>query len=54
MKYVEDYYLTYQYQHPNIKFEKRVYLATDDPTVFEEIRTQYERFSICRDAIRMH
>lgn len=43
MKYVEDYYLTYQYQNPDVQLTKRVYLATDDPTVFEEIRIQYER-----------
>jgi hypothetical protein len=42
MKYVEDYYVIYQYQNPNLNFTKRVYLATDDPTVFRDARTKYE------------
>ncbi len=42
MKHVEDYYITYQYQNPNINFTKRVYIATDEPTVFEDARTKYD------------
>jgi glycoprotein 6-alpha-L-fucosyltransferase len=49
MKYVEDYYIIYQYQNPNVNFTKRVYLATDEPTVFEDIRTKYEGFEIFRE-----
>jgi hypothetical protein len=40
MKHVEDYYIIYQYQNPNVKFRKRVYLATDEPSVFHDARTQ--------------
>jgi hypothetical protein len=42
MKHVEDHYITYQYQNPNINFTKRVYIATDEPTVFEDARTKYD------------
>lgn len=42
MKYVEDYYIIYQYQNPNVNFTKRVYLATDEPTIFKDIRTKYQ------------
>jgi len=42
MKYVEDYYIIYEYQNPEKKFTKRVYLATDEPTVFNEAREKYE------------
>ena len=41
MKYVEDYYIVYQYQNPNTNFTKRIYLATDEPSIFEEIRIKY-------------
>ncbi len=41
MKHVEDYYIIYQYQNPNINFTKRVYIATDEPTVFQDARTKY-------------
>ncbi|CAF3674670.1 unnamed protein product [Adineta steineri] len=41
MKYVEDYYIIYQYQNPNLKFKKRVYLATDEPSVFKDARAKY-------------
>ena len=40
MRYVEDYYIIYQYQNPDKKFTKRVYLATDDPSVFSDARTK--------------
>ena len=40
MKHVEDYYTIFQYQNPNLKFTKRVYLATDEPTVFNEARAK--------------
>ena len=46
MKYVEDYYIVYQYQNPNVNFAKRIYLATDEPTVFEEIQTKYEEMQL--------
>jgi glycoprotein 6-alpha-L-fucosyltransferase len=49
MKYVEDYYIIYQYQNPNVNFTKRVYLATDEPTVFKDIRIKYERFEVFRE-----
>ena len=42
MKHVEDYYVIYQYQNPEVNLTKRVYIATDDPTVLEEARTKYE------------
>ena len=42
MKHVEDYYMIYQYQNPNLKFVKRVYLATDEPTVYQDARTKYD------------
>lgn len=41
MRYVEDYYITYQYQNPNLSFKKRVYLATDEPSVFSDARSKY-------------
>ncbi|CAF4639603.1 unnamed protein product, partial [Rotaria sp. Silwood2] len=41
MKHVEDFYIIYQYQNPDLKFTKRVYLATDDPSVFNDTRTKY-------------
>ena len=41
MKHVEDYYIIYQYQNPELKFTKRVYLATDEPSVFHDARTKY-------------
>jgi len=44
MKYVEDYFIIYQYQNPNLTFKKRVYLATDEPSVFTDARAKYERF----------
>jgi glycoprotein 6-alpha-L-fucosyltransferase len=49
MRYVEDYYVIYQYQNPNVNFTKRVYLATDEPTVFKDIRTEYEGFEVFRE-----
>ncbi len=42
MRYVEDYFIIYQYQNPNLNFTKRVYLATDEPSVFNDARTKYE------------
>lgn len=48
MRYVEEYYVIYQYQNPNVNFTKRVYLATDEPAVFKNIRTRYERFKVFR------
>ncbi len=42
MRYVEDYYIIYQYQNPDVNLTKRVYLATDEPMVFKDIRTRYE------------
>lgn len=42
MKYVEDYYIIYQYQNPNVNFKKRVFLATDEPSVFNEARSKYD------------
>jgi hypothetical protein len=44
MKYVEDYYIIYQYQNPNSKFIKRVYIATDEPSIFQDARTKYKLF----------
>lgn len=44
MKHVEDYYIIYQYQNPNLKFIKRVYIATDEPSIFKDARTKYEIF----------
>jgi glycoprotein 6-alpha-L-fucosyltransferase len=44
MRYVEDYFIIYQYQNPNLNFTKRVYLATDEPSVFNDARTKYEIF----------
>jgi glycoprotein 6-alpha-L-fucosyltransferase len=44
MKYVEDYFIIYQYQNPYVNFTKRVYLATDEPSVFKDARTKYEEF----------
>ncbi|CAF1129035.1 unnamed protein product [Rotaria sordida] len=41
MKHVEDYYIIYQYQNPNLKFTKRVFLATDEPSVFSDARSKY-------------
>ena len=41
MKFVEDYYTTYQYQNPELTFKKRVYIATDEPKVFSEARSKY-------------
>jgi glycoprotein 6-alpha-L-fucosyltransferase len=46
MRYVGDYYMIYQYQNPNVNLTKRVYLATDEPTVFKEARTKYEELEI--------
>jgi hypothetical protein len=46
MKHVEDYYVIYQYQNPNLNFTKRVYLATDEPSVFKDARSKYENFII--------
>ena len=40
MRYVDDYFIIHQYQNPNVNFTKRVYLATDEPMIFEEIRTK--------------
>ena len=40
MTHAEDYYAIYQYQNPNVNFTKRVYLATDEPTVFNDARTK--------------
>lgn len=40
MKHAEDYYAIYQYQNPNVNFTKRVYLATDEPTVFTDARAK--------------
>lgn len=40
MKHVEDYYVIFQYQNPTLKFTKRVYLATDEPTVFSDARSK--------------
>ncbi|CAF3305974.1 unnamed protein product [Rotaria socialis] len=51
MKYAEDYYITYQYQNPNSKFIKRVYLATDDPSVFNDARTKYPDYVFYGDTI---
>ena len=42
MKYVEDYYIIYQYQNPDSNFTKRVYLATDEPSVFSDARSKYD------------
>lgn len=42
MKYVEDYYTIYKYQNPNTLLTKRVYLATDDPSVLDDARTRYD------------
>ncbi|CAF4383577.1 unnamed protein product, partial [Rotaria socialis] len=39
MKHVEDYYIIYQYQNPNVNFTKRVFLATDEPAVFSDARS---------------
>ncbi len=44
MRHVEDYYVIYQYQNPNVNFTKRVYIATDEPTVFRDARNKYEEF----------
>ncbi|CAF4932014.1 unnamed protein product [Rotaria sp. Silwood1] len=44
MKYVEDYYIIYQYQNPNLKFTKRVFLATDEPSVFNDARSKYPEY----------
>ena len=41
MRYVEDYFIIYQYQNPTLKFTKRVYLATDEPSVFNDARSKY-------------
>jgi Alpha-(1,6)-fucosyltransferase N- and catalytic domains len=46
MKYVEDYYIIYQYQNPNLKFVKRVYIATDEPSVLRDAHIKYELFLI--------
>jgi glycoprotein 6-alpha-L-fucosyltransferase len=53
MKYVEDYYIIYQYQNPNLKFTKRVYVATDEPTVVRDARMKYEfsLISFCSKAL---
>lgn len=51
MKYVEDYFMVYQYQNPNINFTKRIYLATDEPKIFEEIRTKYVDMDLSRRRI---
>lgn len=40
MKHVEDYYIVYQYQNPDLKFTKRVFIATDEPTVFQDARAK--------------
>lgn len=40
MKHVEDYYIIYQYQNPNVNFKKRVFLATDEPSVFTDARAK--------------
>jgi glycoprotein 6-alpha-L-fucosyltransferase len=44
MKYVEDYFIIHQYQNPDKNFTKRVYIATDEPTVFDDARTKYDFF----------
>jgi len=51
MRYVEDYYVIYQYQYPNLNFTKRVYLATDEPTVFKDIRNEYEGFEVFEKSV---
>lgn len=49
MKHVEDYYVIYQYQNPDVKVTKRVFIATDEPTVFQDARTKYiYPFFLCR------
>lgn len=40
MKHVEEYYIVYQYQNPNLSFKKSVYLATDEPSVFKDARAK--------------
>jgi len=40
MNFVDDYYRTFQYQNPNLKFTKRVYIATDEPSVFTDARNK--------------
>ncbi len=42
MKHVEDYFIIYQYQNPYKNFTKRVYIATDEPTVFDDARIKYD------------
>jgi hypothetical protein len=48
MRYAEDYYVIYQYQNPNVNFTKRVYLATDEPSVFGDARTKYEKLRVSK------
>ncbi|CAF1198684.1 unnamed protein product [Rotaria sordida] len=50
MKNAEDYYIIYQYQNPDLKFIKLVYLASDDPSVFNETRTNYLDYVFYGDA----
>ncbi|CAF1199038.1 unnamed protein product [Rotaria sp. Silwood1] len=44
MKYVEEYYVIYQYQNPDLKLTKRVYIATDEPSVFRDARSKYRDY----------
>ncbi len=48
MKWVEDYYVIYQYQNPNVNFTKHVYLATDEPSVFSDARAKYEELRVSK------
>ncbi|CAF1098029.1 unnamed protein product [Rotaria sordida] len=50
MKNADDYYIIYQYQNPDLKFIKLVYLASDDPSVFNEARTNYLDYVFYGDA----
>ena len=40
MRHVDEYYMIYQYQNPDKNVTRRVYLATDEPSVFTDARAK--------------
>lgn len=49
MDVVEEWFQTYQLQHGNDVVSRRVYLASDDPTVLPEARQKYEDYEFFGD-----
>ncbi|CAF0725864.1 unnamed protein product [Didymodactylos carnosus] len=50
MKYVQEYYDIHQYQYPSVKLVKRVFIATDDPSVFKDARSKFPDYIFYGDA----